>query len=65
MIKKEYFCNKCGKKMDLFDIQEQFHFADRLGYGTKHDGDYIELDLCCDCMDALIDSCKINPVIED
>lgn len=37
-----------------------------IGYGSKHDGDIIDLDICCDCFDVLIDKlakqCKINPI---
>lgn len=59
---KEFYCNKCGKKMDIFDIEAQFSFQRQLGYGSKYDGDNLDLDLCCDCMDVLIDECVISPV---
>lgn len=59
------YCNKCGKKMDLWDIQEDFSIYTTCGYGTKYDGSKIELDLCCDCMEKLIKDCKINPVEDD
>lgn len=59
---KEIVCNKCGKKFDMWDEQEGFSIRTRCGYGTKYDGDEIELDLCCDCMEKLIDECKISPV---
>lgn len=61
---KEIYCNKCGKKMDMWDIQEDFSMQRHLGYGSKHDGDILDLDLCCDCMDELIDSCVISPVTD-
>ena len=61
---KEFYCNKCGKKMDEFDVQEDFSFNQTLGYGSKYDGECLELDLCCKCMDELIDSCKIDPILE-
>lgn len=57
-------CNKCGKEFDEWDTQEEFRIYSHLGYGTKYDGDKLELDLCCDCMTDLIDSCKISPIIE-
>lgn len=56
-------CNKCGKQFNLWDEKEDFSIRKRLGYGTKYDGDTLELDLCCDCMESLIDSCTINPII--
>ena len=54
---KEITCNKCGKK--------NFSVYRRLGYGTKYDGDDLELDLCCDCMEKLIDECIISPIVEN
>lgn len=60
---KKCYCNLCGKEMNFWDIQEKFSIqSDYIGYGSKHDGDALELDLCCDCMDELIDRCKINPI---
>lgn len=55
-------CNKCGKKLNLWDIQQKFFIYTVAQYGSKYDGDEIELDLCCDCMDELIKSCKISPI---
>lgn len=37
----------------------------RLGYGTKNDGDILDLHLCCQCMDKLVDECDISPIEED
>jgi len=59
---KQLICNKCGKKFDIYDEQEQFSINRWLGYGTKYDGGHLELDLCCKCMEELIESCKVNPV---
>ena len=60
---KKCYCNLCGKEMNFWDIQEEFSIkSSSIGYGSKHDGDALELDLCCDCMDELIDRCKINPI---
>ena len=33
---KRIYCNKCGKEMDEFDIQEQFSVQTRLGYDGFH-----------------------------
>lgn len=65
MTKTEHFCNKCGKKLDVWDIQECFQINRPLGYGTKFDGDTLQLDLCCSCMEEIIDSCVISPIIEN
>ena len=62
---KMRYCNKCGKKFDMWDEQEDFSIRSIIGYGSKYDGEEVELDLCCECMDALIASCKINPIKND
>lgn len=55
-------CNMCGKSFDLWDDQEDFSIHKRvIGYGSKHDGEALRLNLCCGCMDELIKSCKIYP----
>lgn len=61
----DQICNKCGKKLDEWDMQGNFRFYGQLGYGTKYDGCTLELDLCCECMDALIDNCLISPVFNE
>lgn len=58
-------CNKCGQKLDYLDLYENVHFHQRLGYGSAHDGDVIKLQLCLKCLDELIDSCAISPVIDN
>ena len=59
---RKVYCNMCGKEMGFWDIQEDFKIRTEIGYGSKHDGESLELDLCCDCMDKLIEQCKISPV---
>lgn len=58
-------CNKCGKVFDMWDSQEDFTITRKLGYGTSHDGNNLNLRICCRCMDELIYSCVISPVVED
>lgn len=48
-------CSVCGKEFDDLDIQENNHFVKHFGYGSKHDLDIIDIDLCIDCMDRLVD----------
>jgi len=62
---KECFCSKCGKKFDIWDCQEDFRIHRQLGYGTKYDGDKLELNLCCKCVEELIDTCVLNPIIDN
>lgn len=58
-------CNMCGREMDTFDLEEDFGIHTRLGYGTKYDGCWLELDLCCHCMELLIEECEISPIVEE
>ena len=62
----EKVCNMCGKKFDLWDHQEEFCFDHHIGYGSAHDFERIQLNLCCQCFDKVIDwilpQCKYNPV---
>jgi len=56
-------CNKCGKVLDFWDRQEEFHIFGYLGYGTKYDGNIFNLNLCCKCMEEIIDACVKIPLI--
>lgn len=58
------YCNKCGKKIDNYHVFIGLTATNSLGYGSKYDGDLLQLDLCTDCMDELIDACAITPVEE-
>ena len=64
-MNKEIVCNKCGKKFDIWDVQENFSINTLLGYGTKYDGDKLELHLCCNCIEKLVDECVVSPIKED
>ncbi len=59
---RRVICNKCGKSMDMLDIQQKFNLRGVLCYGSKYDGQKYELDLCCTCMDDLMESCRIAPI---
>lgn len=69
MAKGKTLCNLCGKEFDTWDDQGNFGIHTRVGYGSKFDGDDVDLDLCCKCfdklMDELITKCKINPITEN
>ena len=69
MAKGKTICNMCGKEFTMWDEQENRGVHDQFGYGSKHDGDNIDLDLCCDCFDKVMDwiipQCKINPIQEN
>ena len=59
MKQTKTFCNKCGKEFDIWDGQEGYKIYCTAGYGTKYDGMKIELDLCCGCMEELLDGCVL------
>lgn len=56
------YCNICGSKMDFWDIQEDYTIHTTAGYGSKYDEEEIELHICCDCMNKIIDRCAISPI---
>lgn len=56
-------CNCCGKDMDFFDIQEDFTISRKVGYGSKYDTMIIDLRICGDCFDKIVDGCSVTPVI--
>lgn len=62
-MQKKY-CNICGKEFNEWDYQENYSLHTKIGFGSKHDGETLALDICTECMDKLIDSCKISPVYE-
>lgn len=57
----QYYCNICGKPIKSDDDAVEIY--DLIGYGSKYDGEWIEMDICYDCLDKIIDACKISPVI--
>lgn len=65
MVNNKHVCNRCGQELDFWDRQEDFSIRkERLGFGTRYDGDSMNLRLCCGCMNSLIESCLISPVEE-
>ncbi len=58
-------CNYCGKELDEFDLQEEFNIHTIVGYGSEHDGEEIDLWLCCECFDKIVDKCELSPTIRE
>lgn len=56
-------CNFCGKEMDEFDIMSDFTISKKIGYGSVHDGEEVDLKLCCACFDRVTHACVIDPFI--
>lgn len=58
-------CNVCGKTVEqVFENQMLISIHERIGYGSM-----LDLDICPDCFDKLIDGftekCAINPIKEN
>lgn len=61
-INQSVSCNICNKEFELYDIQNGLNITKYLGYGSVHDGCRLNLNICCDCLDNIINSCKKSPV---
>lgn len=57
-------CNLCGKELNIFDTIENYSITKKIGYGSIHDGESLDLHICCECMDAIISQCVVDPVEE-
>lgn len=56
-------CNKCGKDIPFgIGFLGLKKFA--MPYGSKYDFSELNLVLCSDCLDRLVESCEINPLSE-
>ncbi len=51
-------CDLCGKELDFWDEQENYSIHKEVGYGSKYDGEVIDLRFCCGCFDKLVDQCR-------
>ena len=56
-------CNLCGKNLDFWDQNEDFSWTRHLGYGTKYDGNTLNLHLCCECIKKIIEECTVSPIV--
>lgn len=48
--------------MDVWDLNEDTKIEKYLGFGSEHDGERVEISICCRCFDNIIRECVINPV---
>lgn len=62
---RNILCNCCGKKLDSLDACGAVSISRILGYGSKYDGAYVEIDICPSCFDRFMDSMAIPPVLSD
>ena len=60
-------CNVCGKKLSIYDEACGFIFDKRIGYGSKHDGDRVRIQLCCKCFDEVLDGLDfaVDPYVHE
>ena len=58
-------CHHCGKALDEWDLGENFKIHTEVGYGSKYDLSVIDLRLCCDCFDRLVDECVLSPIVKE
>ncbi len=47
-------CDLYGKEYNEWDNQARFGLHYDVGYGSKYDGERINIDMCCDCFDKLM-----------
>lgn len=55
-------CNGCGRELDFWDVQQNFTIHKRIEYGSIYDESVVDLRLCCDCFDILVQACAISPI---
>lgn len=59
-------CNKCGKRILNKIDQNLIHdFTVRFGYGSKHDSEIINFDVCEGCLLKWLKDFRLNPLEED
>ena len=58
-------CNLCGKIFDEIDRNQGYSLYTLIGYGSRYDGFRLELDICMECMDMVIDRCILRPIRTD
>lgn len=56
-------CNICGKELGVLDQDSDYTMCVRMGYGTNHDLEYAEIHMCCECLDHLVETCKVSPIV--
>ena len=46
----------CGKELDDWDLNADFHFKRYIGFGSAYDLSIFEAQLCCKCFDKILDT---------
>lgn len=63
-MQNKKICNRCGRELDFFDLQQDFTIHKKIQYGSSYDGCQVHYQLCCDCFDKAVEECKVNPIKE-
>ena len=62
-------CNCCGSEINNTQRPYGIGVHTRIGYGSKFDGQEIDLDLCSDCLDKIMNymnkKFKYSPVLKN
>lgn len=53
-VKPQKRCTMCNKIFDEWDLQEDFSYQKWIGYGSVHDTEYLDIQLCCNCFDKIL-----------
>lgn len=63
---KMIICNVCSKEFNQIDKMCGINFKTQIGYGSKYDGECLDMDICCSCfdkgMEKLLKCCKVSPI---
>ena len=58
--KQELICNYCGKVID--DFSGSVTIDGVMPWLSKYDFDLLNMTLCPDCLDAIVDGCAVSPI---
>ena len=48
------YCDRCGKKDNISKGETHHTFCGFAGNGSEHNGEYITLIFCSECLDAML-----------
>ena len=54
-------CNKCGRVISQYEGFLRLNNY-TMPYGSKYDSDILNMTLCVDCLDGIVEKCDINPI---
>ena len=67
MMGSELFsiCDCCGQRDNISKGMMHHTFGGYAGYGSEHDGEYITLILCSECLDKMLRARPQNDAAQD